>query len=84
MYAKITPLQLIVRISDTGKGIPANKIDHIFNRFYRVDDSSALSGEDSGIGLALSKELAEIHKGNLSVTSNEGKGSCFGFSLPVK
>src|SRR5690606_10622662 len=58
--------QLFLVIEDTGIGIPADKINHIFDRFYQVDDSVTRTSEGSGIGLALSKELAILHKGDLS------------------
>lgn len=75
--------KLILVIEDTGIGIPADKISHIFNRFYQVDDSVTRASEGSGIGLALSKELAVLHKGDLSAKSECGKGSIFTLCIPV-
>src|SRR5690606_4789195 len=75
--------QLLLIVEDTGIGIPADKINHIFNRFYQVDDSVTRTSEGSGIGLALSKELAILHKGELTVKSEYGKGSVFTLCIPV-
>jgi DNA-binding response OmpR family regulator len=70
-------------VSDTGVGIPKQELNKVFDRFYQVDSSHTRQGEGTGIGLALSKELAELMGGDLSVQSEEGKGSIFTFSLPM-
>jgi signal transduction histidine kinase/DNA-binding response OmpR family regulator/ligand-binding sensor domain-containing protein len=72
-----------IRISDTGKGIPSDRISHIFDRFYQVDGSSTKEFEGTGIGLALTKELVELHKGKIAVISKEGEGSVFIIKLPL-
>jgi parallel beta-helix repeat protein len=66
-----------ISIHDTGIGIPENQIDKIFDRFYQVDGSHTREHEGTGIGLALTKELVELHKGRIEVDSKEGKGSKF-------
>ena len=68
-------------ISDTGIGIPKEKITKIFNRFYQVDGSHTREQEGTGIGLALTKELVELHKGKIAVESEESKGSTFTISI---
>lgn len=73
----------ILRVRDNGIGIPAHHIQFIFDRFYQVDDSSTRSSEGTGIGLALAKELAEVHHGSLLVSSEEGGGSEFVLTLPI-
>ena len=75
--------KLVVEIKDSGVGIPADKLGLIFNRFYQVDDSINRSSEGSGIGLALTKELADLHRGKLEVVSQEGVGSTFTLFLSV-
>ncbi|MCU0413388.1 MAG: ATP-binding protein, partial [Ignavibacteriaceae bacterium] len=66
-----------ISIIDTGIGIPQNQLDKIFDRFYQVDGSHTREHEGTGIGLALTKELVELHKGRIEVESKEGKGSKF-------
>ena len=66
-----------ITIRDTGIGIHQDQIDKIFDRFYQVDGSHTREHEGTGIGLALTKELVELHKGRIEVESKEGKGSKF-------
>ncbi len=72
-----------VSVQDFGIGIQAEHLKRIFNRFYRVDDlASHMSG--LGIGLFISKEIINRHKGRLDVVSQPGQGSTFTFEIPVK
>jgi signal transduction histidine kinase len=66
-------------VSDTGKGIPAEFIDKVFEQFFRVPDQDKQTG--AGLGLAIVKEIVESHGGTISVTSTEGKGTTFAFTL---
>lgn len=68
--------------ADTGKGIPEAALPHLFDRFYQVDDTATRAQEGSGIGLALVKELTELHGGTVSVASNVGRGTTFTVHLP--
>jgi signal transduction histidine kinase len=72
-----------VCVSDTGEGIPAEDLPHIFERFYRVDKSRARVTGGSGLGLTIAKRLVEAHGGTITVQSELGKGSRFSFSLPI-
>ena len=72
-----------ISVQDTGIGIPQEKISKIFDRFYQVDSSHKREHEGTGIGLALSKELIELHKGKIKVESSEGKGTMFTINLPI-
>ncbi len=73
----------ICEISDTGAGIPAEDLPHIFDKFYRVKANNKLA-KGTGLGLTLVKHIIEtVHEGKLSVTSEVGKGSTFSFELPV-
>ena len=71
--------QVIVKVADSGKGIPSSAIDHVFERFYQVDNSENIGS--TGIGLALVKYLAELHKGSIEVESELGKGTEFSLKL---
>ena len=73
-----------ISVSDNGIGIPKEQIDKIFDRFYQVDNKLSKEYEGTGIGLSLTKELIELHKGKVLVDSQEGKGSIFRVILPVE
>ena len=75
--------EVIITIRDSGIGIAPERIGHIFDRFYQVDDSSTRAFEGTGIGLALVKELVELHHGEIGVRSNPGKGTAFTVRLPL-
>ncbi|MEM7372479.1 MAG: ATP-binding protein [Bacteroidota bacterium] len=75
--------QLELQVSDTGIGIPAEKLPLVFGRFYQVDSSSTRQGEGTGIGLSLTKELVELMGGRIEVQSELGKGSVFTLNLPI-
>ncbi len=77
---------LTIQVKDTGKGIPAKKLPHIFDRFYQADLNSTwdtTQNEGTGIGLALSKELVTLLGGTLIVESEINKGSVFTINLPI-
>lgn len=74
---------LIAEIQDTGKGIPENKISKLFGKFYQVDTTTDSLHEGTGLGLALTRDLVELHGGDITVTSQEGVGSTFTFKLPL-
>jgi len=74
---------LIIKVSDTGIGISKEELPHIFNRFYQADATITRKGEGTGIGLALTKELVNILRGSISVSSSPGEGSIFKVSLPI-
>ena len=71
-----------LQVTDEGIGIPQSQLTKIFDRFYQVENSNTRGYEGSGIGLALTKELAEMHHGTIHVTSIEDKGSTFTVRLP--
>lgn len=71
-----------ISIKDTGIGIPADRLPHIFDRFYQVDNSITREYEGTGIGLALAKELVKLHTGEINVNSREGEGTEFTIYLP--
>ena len=73
-------VELVVR--DTGTGIPAKELPHLFKRFHRVENARSRTHEGSGIGLALVHELSRVHGGGVSVSSTVGKGTTFTVRLP--
>ncbi|MFQ5606166.1 MAG: ATP-binding protein, partial [bacterium] len=71
-----------IAVRDTGRGIPTKHLNKIFDRFYQADPSATQSHEGTGIGLALTKELIELHGGEIRVESEPGHGSTFVVRLP--
>jgi signal transduction histidine kinase len=72
-----------ISVADTGEGIPAEHLAHIFERFYRVDAARDRAHGGSGIGLAIARALVEAHGGQLTATSpGPGQGSTFRVLLP--
>jgi two-component system sensor histidine kinase VicK len=74
---------LHVAVSDTGIGIPQDKLERIFERFYQVNGSPTRRFGGTGLGLALVKKAIEAHGGKVWAESQEGQGSTFFFTLPI-
>ncbi len=75
--------RLIVRVSDTGVGIPPDEIARIFERFYKVDKARAGNEGGTGLGLAIAKHIIQAHGGEIWVESEFNAGSCFSFTIPI-
>ena len=75
--------ELLFSVSDTGPGIPEDKLDRLFEAFYQVDGSMTRKAGGTGLGLAIARHFVEMHGGRIWVHSVVGKGSTFSFTLPV-
>jgi PAS domain S-box-containing protein len=75
--------EMTVSVIDEGVGISADHLDKVFDRFYRVDTSDGRKVYGHGLGLYISKHLVEMQGGRIWVQSQEGRGSCFSFTLPA-
>lgn len=75
--------QLHITVSDTGIGIPADRIDTIFSAFEQVDNKASRAFEGTGLGLAITQRLVQLMKGQIHVSSQPGKGSSFTLKLPL-
>jgi signal transduction histidine kinase len=73
----------VLEVADTGMGIPADALAHIFERFFRVDKARSRDAGGAGLGLAIVKSICAAHGGSVEVESAEGKGSRFRVELPL-
>ncbi|MDH5445338.1 MAG: HAMP domain-containing histidine kinase [Gammaproteobacteria bacterium] len=76
--------QIQVKVADTGCGIPAEELPHIFDRFYRLEKSRKGEGDNAGLGLAIVKRIVELHGSIIEATSEINRGTIFQFYLPVR
>ena len=75
--------RVVVRVADTGIGIPQRELPRIFERFYRVDRARSRDTGGTGLGLSIVRHVTENHGGEVSVTSELGQGSIFEVRLPT-
>ncbi|OQW93956.1 MAG: hypothetical protein BWK79_08395 [Beggiatoa sp. IS2] len=81
--AKACGNELMLKITDTGIGIPAEKIDKVFTAFEQVDGSILRDHDGTGLGLSIVKQLVELHGGTVQIQSTLGQGTCVMFTLPL-
>ena len=73
----------VLTVSDTGMGIPEDALEHIFERFYRVDKARSRKSGGSGLGLAIVRTIVQRNRGEIAVSSTVGKGSVFTVTFPA-
>lgn len=74
---------LFVSIKDTGKGIPEEEVEHIFDKFFQARNQTIKKPEGTGLGLAICKRIIDMHKGEIYVENHPGKGAIFTFTIPT-
>ena len=74
---------IVVKVADTGQGIPEDEISHIFDRFYRLEKPRTTSNQNAGLGLSIVKRIIDLHGSNIKADSVPNQGTTFIFSLPT-
>ena len=72
-----------MEVRDTGAGISAEQLPHIFEKFYQADNQGSARTAGSGLGLAIAKQIVDAHGGTISCESKPGVGTCFTITLPT-
>ncbi len=75
--------KILTQVIDRGEGIPEEYIEHIFNEFFKKDRATKMKVKSTGLGLSIVKKIVELHRGEVWVESELGKGSTFQFTLPL-
>jgi len=84
LSASCTISEVVISVKDTGVGIPESQQEYIFNEFFQIDTSLRRAHEGVGLGLAISKRFVEAHNGRIWFESEEGVGTTFYFSIPLR
>ena len=83
VFLKCAKKEIEIRVQDTGIGIPKNKQERLFTKFFRAPNAILIETNGSGLGLYITKNIIEAHNGKIGFESEEGKGSTFWFTLPT-
>jgi signal transduction histidine kinase len=75
---------VILKVTDTGIGVPASEQAGLFDKFFRATNARKQRPDGTGVGLYLAKQITTAHGGDVFFTSREGRGSTFGFRLPIR
>ncbi|MET0917247.1 MAG: sensor histidine kinase, partial [Burkholderiales bacterium] len=81
--ARAREREIAITVADTGSGISKDHLPHIFERLYRGDKSRDSRSGGAGLGLAIARQIVELHGGRIAVESELGRGTAFSFSLPL-
>lgn len=84
VYLSVTPKEVKLEVRDHGIGVPRDQQTKLFTKFFRADNARTQRPDGTGVGLFLTKKVIDGHGGRLVFSSEEGKGSTFGFKLPLK
>jgi signal transduction histidine kinase len=76
--------KVVINVADTGVGISAEQLPHIFDKFFQADNQAAAATKGTGLGLAIAKEIVEAHGGQITVESRVGEGTTFVVTLPIE
>jgi signal transduction histidine kinase len=76
--------KVVITVADTGAGISAEQLPHIFDKFFQADNQAAAATKGTGLGLAIAKEIVEAHGGQITVESRVGEGTTFVVTLPTE
>ena len=86
IFVAVKPVEtghVAISIRDQGQGIPENKLEAVFTRFYSERPSNEVFGEHSGLGLSIARQIAEAHGGTLTAKNSNKGGACFTLTLPL-
>ena len=72
-----------VKVADSGIGIPEDSVEHIFERFFRVDKARSREVGGTGLGLSITKNVIQMHHGVIDVESTQGEGTTFSMRIPL-
>ncbi len=75
--------EILFEVKDQGRGMPAQELSRIFERYHQVNSADEAERKGSGLGLSICKALIEAHRGTIGATSKEGEGSTFWFRIPI-
>jgi signal transduction histidine kinase len=76
--------RVIISLTDTGAGISAEQLPHIFDKFFQANNQAQAATKGTGLGLAIAKEIVEAHGGKITVESKVGEGTTFVVTLPIE
>lgn len=77
-------VNVVITVTDTGAGIPADQLPHIFDKFFQADNQAQAATKGTGLGLAIAREIVEAHGGEITVESIVGRGTTFVVALPIE